>query len=453
MLTHHLTLIQLKRLFYRRDLSLVVVNSGLAPEDAENYELKPIVALSLSVEKLSIWHQKLYIVGEAIDLGSFLYQAWFSETRLGGIPNKLRVDSDLLLDYKLLDSLKEMCGSVIPEVLTEKSNSFSASKKYAQEIALNAVRGMDESKTLPSSIRDLFTGLNGQLRNWAEFNYRIQLQTRVNTAQRHQALVEHSKKVLRYPFREPTLDWFYPCAWFSNSAYSVKPMAKDQCLLIQHETGNVLYLAIGYDTNGTGKSDEQQEDDEWLTRSAGYLWADEEPGFKATIDSLGFPVKDLIDGVVEKSELQGFFSGRKALPLSTAQELRAKLRNIGLILYPKSHKSIERSFDFLTLTDVRWSAEIRRYQSEFAGRVYVVKSHHPQLIVYVVTPDSKIDPERVPKLLSSFSGEIDFGHAGYAAITFWLENYIEGQPRVLTSILIKTIEEMLSSLPEWRDRW
>lgn len=165
MLTHHLTIVQQKFMYLTNECEVVWFREGLNPDDAADYGLQPVIAVTLNVAKMGIYHQKLYAAQDVIPLTNFLYEAWSERDDMGGLPDVLYADKELLEHYPLVEIIRELDpAGCIQEVVTRGDQSFAGSKRQAQKESLIAIDWHRNKKNpIPITREELLAVLNSNL--------------------------------------------------------------------------------------------------------------------------------------------------------------------------------------------------------------------------------------------------------------------------------------------------
>lgn len=94
MLTHHLTIVQLKSIFVSKDGGIIEVREGLHPDDVWKAGFIPIIAVTISVEGLGYHFQRHY-TSKSLPISTFLHDAWMATQSTFGVPDRLIIDENI----------------------------------------------------------------------------------------------------------------------------------------------------------------------------------------------------------------------------------------------------------------------------------------------------------------------------------------------------------------------
>ncbi|HCH7782470.1 TPA: hypothetical protein NNM78_001903 [Pseudomonas aeruginosa] len=439
--TQHLTLLQLKELFYTADAKVAVVHGGLSNADATANGLSPIVQLGLSVEGLGIWNAKLFPKRTKIDVGLFLYETWSSDD-YWGIPGTLQFDNELESEYPLIDKLYEMCGDNMPKLANMPTHKFGASKRIAQTVARYSTYGGISTQ---ESIHDLFSILNENLqshlklwhRHFGQNNSKAELLEAFRSAQH------------RRPIASPSPHTFTPSKWISAIADKVKPMQENQALYGQEE-GGVVFLQPDYEPHQDGGNIITERVN---SLTPGYIWSREEPGIKSTLECLAFSDSELLKDIISEEDIKLFCANRIAITEHTERLIRQAFLGSSIVLAPKSLKHVETTFNYITETDVRWTAKVKTYNAEVMPNLYIAAGYEAPLMVYILPNPSPINESKIQDAFNEYIGVIDFGPSGYSALAYWSHLCLSEREEIFSHILTETVSAMINALPDWRDRY
>lgn len=448
----HLTILQLKSVFLTEDARAVVVRAGLHPDDARRYGLHPLVAVTLTVQKIGIYWQKVFRADQPIPLAMALHEAWAGCETLHGLPDVLYVDKELLRSFPLRDLLAQIDqDAVIREISADGGRSFSASKREAQKIMVDHHDwDSDADPVVMGSERELLATMNKHVAQYYRFLYVNNLVGEQPTKQ----LLLHELK--QCPVRRPGRPEHWPDLsleeWIYKPAATVPPMADDQSLFISYRNRWATWAEVGYKTPPEAIAASTAEKGYYPpVKDKGYLWAFECAGLKHTLDALPFPAELLIKETISSDRLKSFLAGREALLEGDALSLERELPRIGLVLMPKSQKAFGEVFDFMSGGgDVRRCCEIvGDPQQPRPFRLFACDSYACGIFLLVVKSESKADGLYLENALNEFIGKIKVGGPAFAAITHFLEHLIVDRPPSNSSVLVDVVDAMLGACPEW----
>lgn len=448
----HLSILQLKSVFLSDDVRAIVVNGGLHPDDAVQYGLSPLVAVTLSIPRSGFHWQKVYRADQPIPLAKALHEAWTEFEPLRGLPDVLYVDRELLKAFPMRDLLTEIDQeSVIVEVSAEGGRSFGASKKEAQKILeVRLAFSSDDAEEEIDREQHLLAAMNKSVLECYRFRYDHNLAAPYPL--RELVLQEMKSRPMRRPGRPSSWPELQLNEWNLKPAAAVSRIAEDQSLFIRHQKRWVTWLDVGYETPPeTATPDEDGRGCYLPQKDKGYLWAFEFAGLKHTIEALPYPSELLINETISSERLKSFLAGREALLEGDALNLERELRRMGLVLMPRNPKAFDEVFNFMSGGgDVSRCCEIvGNPQLPRPFRVFACDSHACGIFLLVVKSESKADGLYLENALNEFIGKIKVGGPAFAVITHFLEHLIVDRPPSNSSVLVDVVDAMLDACPEW----
>ncbi|MBB4867184.1 hypothetical protein HNP46_006095 [Pseudomonas nitritireducens] len=433
MLIQHLIITQLKSVFFRGDNKAICVDGGLSTQEAEELGLIPMIILGICVEGLQAWHAKLHPTCKEINLGEFLFDSWMDVNRTWGVPDVLKVDKELIGEFPLLLTLKKICGESSPRISPTSDRHVGASKRFAQELAKFAVNtDMRSSGTR----NDLFAQLNSALEEYNKYSGFGGFSDK-----RSRIVADLINRELKTPIGKPAPFMFIPSAWSRVVADKKKSLPDGQKLYITHESEGAVFLCPDYDHDFLPKVK-----GEWrhIARTPGYIWDREEPGLKYALQSIAYPVGNMLEKIVDLELFEEFKAGRGILPEVVADDIRKAFFSESLVIIPKNLKSLRGAYEYITGLDVEWSGEIKRYDLEFNDiRIYIVVTMSPDILLIVIPRTANINHDKIPSMLNEFRGDIDLGAGGYAAVAFWAEQCNKFRSENFSWVLLCTVDAML----------
>jgi hypothetical protein len=456
MLIHHLTIVWHKFLFVSSDFKAIWVRKGLKPSDAHKWGLDCVVALTLDVQKLGIYHQKLYLADDEIGLSEFLFDAWNNSKLLQGLPDILCVDQQLLNDYPLEEALKTIDpAGHIKEIKTNEGGHFAASKRLAQTQTYDAVtvayppyRNLElkaTPKNFPKSKDELLDLLNSRFENKQMYEYEYF----TPKPERQNSLIIHKAHNPVRPAEHPcTSKRMFNQEWVRRSAERVPAIGSDQILLGSNDSRKwILFLDVGYE--------EEQEPVDALDfsfdESSGYRWAKELDWIDSAICALPYSLEEFLPDGLTVERYRAFLSHRQALTVETASELERIVRAHSLVIYPKTKNIMRDSFNYLTHGgDVRCCYELYggdTYQTPI--RIIACDRYDRGLFLIIISKGSQADVPDIKPALNNFYGKLDIGPFGFEALSIWLtEGFKSGQLELIETF-VRMVEKMLEPVEEW----
>ncbi|WP_370601978.1 hypothetical protein [Pseudomonas nitroreducens] len=473
MLTQHLTVVQNKYLFMSKEGVAYLCDSGVHPEDMKQYDLRPIIVVTLAAEKLGLYWQRLYFADEPIPLASFLYLAWTEFHTLGGIPDRLLVESELLNAYPLRRVLAQIDREkIIKRIGVGTSRQFAATKRYSQSSVKHCMdpelidRGENEaSRTQEGTLAQLNKALERYHRKW---------ETRPRPGHDETEYLAHRHRRVHLPTWPNDLETLSSAEWMQSQAFTVPRLAPMEILRAEFTWGSrgwvrkVLDLP---DAEPEFNSESEFEPGTFRTAVRTVLMmggrdprerysVDDLLFFKSVVSALPFPPYELFGEILKPGEFEVFFDGIESIDGATADRLELYLfegpDRGGLVLFPDSSAAFEDALELLgNGGDERCCAELVGHSGDvnlypFPYRVFVLDDGG-WLSLLAVRRGSATDVPNLRAKLRQSLGAIDIGAPGMAAISYFLEHYIEGKPRAQSLGLLQVVEHMLSTIPKWTE--
>lgn len=456
MLTHHLTIVQQKFMYLTNECEVVWFREGLNPDDAADYGLQPVIAVTLNVAKMGIYHQKLYAAQDVIPLTNFLYEAWSERDDMGGLPDVLYADKELLEHYPLVEIIRELDpAGCIQEVVTRGDQSFAGSKRQAQKESLIAIDWHRNKKNpIPITREELLAVLNSNL-----FKYHRSVTSSMRmegSPERRKSLIELKQRPHRSPAKPVSNYGIITNNWMMKQALSVPTMAVTQTIFEISNYGWIQYLELGYDTDA--QDDDEDEDPEgfdygYPERTTGYVWHNERPGFKDFIESLPLAMDKLSDLDISTHLFKSFLSGREAIPIHQWKDLEAALGEGGYVVFPTTLNSAGAVYDYLSNGgDVTACVELvgpKGKNNQY--RIIAANGCSRGVFVLAIKSGSKADSPTLEQRIANYTGEIDIGSAGFAALEFWLLKLIKDCPLSNSKTFLAMVDAMLEAFRPWND--
>lgn len=445
MLIHHLTIVLTKFLFVTMKNEAVWVDKGLNPLDAEEYGLIPLITLTLGVGKVGVYHQQVHLTTKKICLATFLHDAWLNIPELGGLPDELCVDQQLLEDYPLLDVLKQIDPTGhIKRISPNPGRSFNSSKGQANRQVRGALDYVGQIEPdQPKLPEGLLSFMNANLKQTLHTSL---MGLYGGSHAFLQAVEEHNRRHPNKPEASPPspVYRFFDAGWVRSTAQAIPKLKPSQILITDAEPGWIKHLRIGYDSDI--ENDDESEEITLTNSGDEKFWITDTHGFKEVISALPYSFEP--DNGLKNESLKGFLAGREALARWELEILEKSLADQPKVLWVRSMVGLraayiritdggaERSFELLGGSDVH---------SQF--RVLALIDDDGDLILVVIPRASKADVPQLEKTLQ-IRGSLDVGPAGFAAIEFWLVNFVKDCHPSNSAAFLRMVRAMLKSLGE-----
>lgn len=443
MLTHHFTIVQLKSLYVNDACKAFWFYEGLHPSDGIRMGLIPVLALTLNVEGLGLYHQRYYRHDEEISLANFFHDAWMHSRVINGIPERLCVDKDLIECAPVLQALRQVDATgQIKQVVTNAGKTFGPSKAQAQKRAENALWWHDLSqKPQPESVDSLLRVMSKNHEDYEDFCLEVH------------PYISSSKweDFLQFKERTPVRPIMpvhpAPCrldfGWVSKSAQKVPRLSeRRQYNLNFSERDWIHWLSLRH-------QDEQDEQDDYDCNNAGieYYWASETDGLAETLRTLPYPLDESLPESLSNDQMKAFLSSREPLSKFRIGDLENMLRSLPLIIFPKTAKASRLAFEYLSHGgDCEYMHElVAGHEMSASHRIFVCYGYSLGLFLIVIKSGSKAD---VPRLTSGFFslGEgIDIGPAGLAALMFWINKVERYKTPYICSLVLAMVQDMINA--------
>lgn len=456
MLTHHLTIVQQKFMYLTNECEVVWFRDGLNPDDAAAYGYQPVIAVTLNVAKLGIYHQKLYVAQDVIPLTSFLYEAWSEREDLGGLPDKLYADKELLEHYPLMEIIRELDpAGCIQEVVTKGDQSFAGSKRQAQKESLNAIAWhRNKEKPTPTSREELLTVLNSNLFEYHRsetLSYKME-----RSPERRQAFLDLKLRSRCSPTKPLSAYGINTNNWMIKQARAVPNMPVTQTIIEISNYGWIQWLALGYEADAQEYDDDddyEEFDYGYPGRTSSYVWQNECPGFKDFIESLPLPIDKLSGLDISANLLKAFLRGREAIPSQQWNDLEAAFSEGGFVVFPTTLNAAGAVFDYLSYGgDVETCIElVGPDKGNNPYRIIAANGCTRGAFILAIKSGSKADSPKLEQRIINFTGELDIGRAGFAALQFWLINLIKDCPFSNSKTFLAMVDAMLDGFEPWNN--
>ncbi|MGE8067070.1 hypothetical protein [Pseudomonas sp. NPDC089569] len=453
MFTQHLTVVQSRHLFIGKDCIAYRCDQGLPTSDLVRFDLRPIIVVTLSVENFAIYWQRLFFADEPIPLSSFLYLAWIEFHNLGGLPERLLVQPELLEQVR--HALRQLDpGKVVKQLEPGRGWSFGSTKKQSQGLPKHCIEP-DVEVSIPSS------PLNSQHATLARMNERLETyhrkwQYRPKPGRSDQAdqFDEHLHRELHFPQWPRELLEVLTEEWMQHVSASAPVLRPAENLETASDFGwckvvnNYWWLTKKPPLKQVLRTigDSPSPDPSLL------YWVDDLLWFKSTVRALPYQFDTLFGSIIEPPEFEDFLSGRNPVNGIVANRLYqvvSRENRPGLVLFPDSAQAFEDAVKILGEGgDERCCAELVGSYKVFPYRIFALDDDY-RLNILAVPRDSYVNDPSLRTFLHQTLGEIDVGAPGFAAINYWLEHLISGRPKEHSLIMLEMVQSMLETIPLW----
>lgn len=448
MLTHHLTITQNKFFYISHDIKSIYIPEGLNPQDAKNYGLIPVLAITLSVEGASIYHQKLFVSDEPVSLTNFLYEAWTNNHLLGGLPDILHTDKHLVDEFPLHDVIKKLDpNGHVKQIVTKHNAKFGANKAQAHNQIAKAILRADQylNKEVASKEEML------DLINEAFFAYSkdiIPLNINEDKIKRKtvKETLDRARNLPEYIENESDRQLFTG-SWVSQAAFSTPLLSETQSLVVSSAKNWLECLHI------------YNEDEEITSaiktdtfyRSENYRWAEDLYGLDDTIKSLPFNQDQILPVDVSDQSFKNFLSEREPLTTHAANLIRDNIFGLPMILFPKNTKMLKGAYEYIS-NGGDFNRVFEVYCPDLPDSNYRVvfgEVCYDNMFAIIIKKGTNSYHADLKKVLINFDGKIDIGPAGMTCILYWIEQFYELKSVGLYSLFVEMLERMLNSSSTW----
>lgn len=349
MLTHHLTLVQLKSIFVAGDGRIVEVSDGLHPDDAVKAGFNQIIAATITVEGLGYHFQRLYTSSE-IPISKFLYEAWTNNEITFGVPDKLVVDKNINFVINLEKLLSQIC-STPPQLTVSSHQKYSGSKKAAQNVytASSLKPHADPTSLDPITIDSFFADLERARKGESTEERRALLETlRARECSRPEPL--RSEALI--PVEE----------WMRVAAYRIDKINSSQRLISHDFDHDVERYIIGLKDIGPEIA---------ASKGRRLIFITECEGLMRCLWSLNFDTKIRLANAVGIEDFREFLWGQEPVTKEQLETIKYYVIDNVQILYVSHPAALERTLDFIGATVLR-RAELLVPRDELHGKRYLV---------------------------------------------------------------------------------
>jgi hypothetical protein len=453
MLEHYLTVVQLKKL-YSTDYppGLVYIHEGLHPEDARKFGLSPVISFMITVAGHKIYHQHLLEDRQIISIVNFLLHSWKSIPKLGGVPDKLTISPDLEKAYPLKKLIEEIDPLGTIQVSISKNQSISASLRYAQN-NVSCIVNMDKPESEITSLPDLLMIVNSELKPDESFYFYSEVPTdppKPNIFER----IHHSHPGHNHIFQPDATD-----IWLAKPALAVPRLADGMSLyyLSENEPNWINELVINkqaeetpiYGVDEAFKYKNDPHNDYFFKdmRMPGFVWIDEEYGFKETIGLLTYDTNAYLSVIVDPVDLKDFLSGSRPMIWALYEQLRDRITSTPAILLANKSKQVD---DVTGYMNISHAFELTGSNSDdISYRLFSMIADYDTKFLLAIKKHSTADNKTIRQKFLNYNGELDIGTAGLAALEFFVKMINLNSKHGFGEFAIDMMDQMLTHDPEW----
>ncbi|MBA6092322.1 MULTISPECIES: hypothetical protein [Pseudomonas] len=441
MLTHHFTIVQHKYLFVSEEREAFWVSEGLNPSEAEGLALIPVIALTLNVPGLDLYHQRFFKHNDKISIANFLYEAWASNPFLKGIPDQLCIDEELLsvVPLKGILQLIDPDGQ-LKEIVTDTDATFGASKVQAHEQSIIYWEDFELLRK-PASVESLLNIIGKMVseRQGILVESSPHDKSRDHLLEKHLAISPSLPSISLSPdeyFRLDT-DWVTKESW----QVPMPAIGKAYCYSEENDDHRWIHWLFLQD-----EDEEPNDVDQYkLIDETRHYWSPETEGLIATLNALAYPIVEYLPEHISSRALRSFMKGRVPLSKIMTKDLLHLVKSLPIVIYPKTVEECTAAFGCITrhghckyifeLTGGEHSSHKFRF---FAGNAPTTG-----IFLIVIQVGSMADGPMLKSALFCKEDDLDIGHAGFAALSYWVERLPEFNIKGICSLILDMVEKML----------
>ncbi|AGN82370.1 MULTISPECIES: hypothetical protein [Pseudomonas] len=447
MLTHHFTIVQHKYLFVSEEREAFWVSEGLNPSEAEDLALIPVIALTLNVPGLDLYHQRFFKRNDKISIANFLYEAWASNPFLKGIPDQLCIDEELLsiVPLKGILQLIDPDGQ-LKEIVTDAGATFGASKAQAHE---QSVIYWEDFELLrkPASVDSLLNLIGKKVSE----RQSIFVESSRHDKRKDHLLEQHRAISPSLPSISLRPDEYFrlDTDWVTKESSQVPMPATGKAYCYSEENDDHRWIHWLFlqdeDEEPNGDGDGEAGDQYKLIDETRHYWSPEAKGLIATLNALAYPIAEYLPEHISSQALRSFMKGRVPLSITMTKDLLRLVKTLPIVIYPKTIEECTAAFGHITrhghckymfeLTGGEHASHEFRF---FAGNA---PTSGPFFIVIQV--GSMADDPMLKSALFCKEDDLDIGHAGFAALSYWVEKLPEFNIKGICTLVLDMVEKML----------
>jgi hypothetical protein len=442
MFTQHLTFVQSRYLFINQNCIAYQAPHELNPADLAQFGLRPIIVATLAVEEFAIYWQRLYFADEPVPLSSFLYSAWLECHNLGGMPECLLVQPEMLDPVR--SALKQLDpGKVIRTLESGYGRGFNSTINQAQQLPTHCIDPdveMDNPSSPLSTQGWTLFRLNERLEH-----YHRQWQYTPPPALPHRPdeFDEHQHREMQFPRCPHDLVEVRLSDWLQQPVRGGYPPEPADALRIEADFG---WCAVVSGVRKAHTKPAFSPYDQHLYMVHELKW------FKSTVRSLPFPSEKLFGSIIASADLEDFLQFRKQVSGAVVAQLYRVLFNErpGLVLFPHTAQEFKDAVNMLGYGGgERCCAELVGSTNDFPLRIFALADDN-RLNLLVIPSWSVTDLQTLSQPPPHKAMEvIDVGAPGFAAIVYWLEQLLPGYQWEHSPTLLEMVKSMLLTIPQW----
>lgn len=450
MLVQHFTIIQHKHLFVNDECEAFWVNEGLNPSEAEDLALIPVIAMTLSVQGLGMYHQRFFKHDDKISLAKFFYEAWSSSPFLKGVPDQLCIDRELLSTVPLMDILKQIDPrGKIERIVTDAGRAFATSKIQAHNQSVIYWEEY-ETENKPASVNDLLKLIGDKV---CERQFAIAsappIESKKLSFEQHWALTHYS------PTLPLTRDAYFrlDTNWVTKSSTKVPAPGIGQAYYFSEENDDQRWIHWLYLLENEGEPGIEERvdllDDQGEDRS---YWTPKVDGLVATINTLAYPISTILPGYHLPNEVERFIRYGEPLSPSKMQVLLKAIDTSPLIIFPKTAQQCSAAFEHNSRGGCRTVFElVGGKHSSYIYRIFACNPNTASVFLIAIKADSRANSPSLEEVFSCTVNQFDVGQSGFSALSYWIELVSELQIKDICGLVINMVERMLFTASDGRE--
>lgn len=452
MLTHNFFIAPSRHVFINSDCIACRCDEAIARQDHEKLGLRTIVVATLAVEGLAIYWQRLYFADEPVPMSAFLYLAWVEYQNLGGLPDRLVVQPELIGNVK--KALRQLDpGKNIRHLEAGTGRMYSPTKKQTQVLSKHCIDPKDKlfvSSPPLTTQKECLARMNELLETYHRKSQDIPKPSLLHSTELKNRFIDQIHRNIILPAWPNTLVELLPKDIVNHDAHITRTdrISTNEnfgwCITIKKQSIEESYRPTSYLASRFYGSS---------TYPPSYnCWIAEVPWLKAIANSVPFSLDEFFGSEIDIDQLQDFLCNRTSLPVIDTKRLYEKAVSRdrqGLVLFPNSVSEFADLINILGRSGrERCSAELLPRNNEFSFRIFAIDDNI-SLHILAVSKTSSIYSNSLQDLLYNSLGAIVIGDPGFAALNFWLEQMIYNRPRSHSWIFLDMLREMLKTIPLW----
>lgn len=459
MFTQHLTIVQSKHLFLSKECVAYLCESGLNPVDASRLELRPIIVATLCVENFSINWQRLYFADKPMPLASFLYLAWTEFHHLGGLPEQLLVESELLSAYPLRKVISQLDPDKrITKIDVGHGYAFGSTKRNSQGLSRHCIN--PENGTAGS-----FSPLKSQEIALARLNecleaYHRQWEHTPKPGARfgEKEFAAHLDRQVYLPHWPHDLPELVNAEWMQRQCLECLPQVTESQTMKFTNKGWFGLIEPERRSTSLVKPSYQVIPAELMPQFvlpktlSFHRFVHDIPGLKSMVESLPYPPEQLLGHLLGPTEIELFLRSHLSVSEDLAAEIIAVLigdyDEEGMVFAPTEYNSFKEIVSFLgSRNHIGQTAQL------VCGKTFnfgVIAFDFATRLFLLVIPRGFIPAISIlPHLLLADFKLLHMSDPGMAAINYIVTLLVQEPTRYHCKLLNEMVGEMLRYDPRW----